>query len=125
MRKALVHLPKLFLFPNDTCIRKIRCKKVKLWVTLTALLTWTMFFFWSGGGVGVPLQANSSALFYFISWTRVFSRAISPNLAVLLDAISFPKSFNIYRLRIHANFFLLLCIKQLSSNEKCYLMKTT
>ena len=35
----LAHLPKLFLFPNDTCIGKIRPKKVWLQVTLSMLLT--------------------------------------------------------------------------------------
>ena len=38
--KILVCLTKLVLFPNDTCIGKIRSKIDWLWVTLTMVLTW-------------------------------------------------------------------------------------
>ena len=47
MRKVLVNptlacLPKLFLFHDYICIRKIRSKNIWPWVTLTGLLTCTI-----------------------------------------------------------------------------------
>ena len=38
--KSLARLPKLFSFPNNTCISKIKPKMLRFWITFAMLLSW-------------------------------------------------------------------------------------
>ena len=76
---TLAHLPKLYSFPNEIYVGKIRFKNVWFWVTLTMLLIWI----------------NNNHLF-------IFNLSIIPGVShvFISSMVLFFKKFRIYSLKI-------------------------